>query len=143
MDFNKLSKGERIVLIAGLLLVIDLLFLPWHRIRTLLGIDISRTGVQAPNGGWGVLALLVTLVMIGQIVAARFTSAKLPRPPIPWGQVHLIAGVAVLVLLLIKLVAETDFLGFGAWLGIILSAALAYGGFVISKEPEVSPGLAP
>ncbi len=146
MDFNKLSKGERIVLVAGVLLVIDLLFLPWHRIRlSVLGVGVTETatGVQAPNGGWGVLALLITLVMIGQIVAARFTSARLPRPPVPWGQVHLFAGIAVLVLLLIKLVAETDFLGFGAWLGIILAAALAFGGFTISKEPEVSPGLAP
>jgi hypothetical protein len=145
MDFNKLSKGERIVLVAGVLLVIDLLFLPWHRIKisAILGVDVSRTGVQSPNSGYGVLALLITLVMIAQIVAARFTSARLPRPPIPWGQVHLFAGIAVLVLLLIKLVAETDYLGFGCFLGILLAAALAFGGFTISKEPEVSPGLAP
>jgi hypothetical protein len=148
MDFNKLSKGERIVLIAGVLLVIDLLFLPWHRIKVgggLLGVslDVSRTGVQSPHQVWGILALLVTLVMIAQIVAARFTSAQLPKPPVPWGRVHLIAGVVVLALLVIKLLAETSFLGFGCFLGIILGAALAFGGFTISTEPEVSPGLMP
>jgi hypothetical protein len=145
MDFNKLSKGERIVLIAGLLLIIDLLFLPWHRIKIsdVLGVDVSRTAVQSPNGGYGVLALLITLVMIGQIVAARFTSARLPRPPVPWGQVHMFAGIAVFALLLIKLLVETDFLGYGCFIGLILGAAVAFGGFTISKEPEVSPGLAP
>ena len=145
MDFNKLSKGERIVLVAGVLLVIDLLFLPWHRIKisAILGVDVSRTGVQSPNSGYGVLALLITLVMIAQIVAARFTSARLPKPPVPWGQVHLFAGIAVFALLVIKLLVQTDFLGFGCFLGIILGAALAFGGFTISKEPEVSPGLAP
>ena len=145
MDFNKLSKGERIVLISGVLLVIDLLFLPWHRIKIspLLGVDVSRTGVQSPNQGYGVLALLITLVMIAQIVAARFTSAKLPKPPVPWGRVHLIAGVVVLALLVIKLLAETSYLGFGCFLGLILAAALAFGGFTISTEPEVSPGLMP
>src|SRR5437763_10020286 len=91
MDFNKLSKGERIVLVAGVLLVIDLLFLPWHKIKisALLGVNVSRTGVQSPNSGYAILALLIDLVMITQIVAARFTSAKLPNPPSPWGQVHL------------------------------------------------------
>jgi len=145
MDFNKLSKGERIVLASGVLLVIDLLFLPWHKIKisAILGVNVSRTGVQSPNSGYGVLALLITLVMIAQIVAARFTSAKLPKPPVPWGQVHLFAGIAVLALLVIKLLVETNFLGFGCYLGIILAAALAFGGFTISKEPEVSPGLAP
>ena len=145
MDFNKLSKGERIVLVSGVLLVIDLLFLPWHRIKisAILNVGVSRTGVQSPNSGYGILALLITLVMIAQIVAARFTSAKLPKPPVPWGQVHLFAGIAVLALLVIKLLVETDFLGFGCYLGIILAAALAFGGFTISKEPEVSPGLAP
>jgi hypothetical protein len=147
MDFNKLSKGERIVLISGVLLVIDLLFLPWHRIRLGgvlgVGVDVSRTGVQSPNSGYGILALLVTLVMIAQIVAARFTSAKLPKPPVPWGRVHLIAGIVVLALLVIKLIAQTDFLGFGCFLGILLAAALAFGGITISTEPEVSPGLMP
>lgn len=145
MDFNKLSKGERIVLVSGVLLVIDLLFLPWHRVNLgpLIGANVSRTGVQSPNSGYGILALLVALVMIAQIVAARFTSAKLPKPPVPWGQVHLIAGVIVLALLVIKLFAETNYLGFGCFLGIVLAAALAFGGFTISKEPEVSPGLMP
>ena len=145
MDFSKLTKGERIVLVAGGLLVVDLLFLPWHRIRIsgILGLTYRRTGVQSPNGGYGVLALLIVLVMIGQIVAARFTTAKLPRPPVPWGQVHLIAGIAVLALLLIKLLVETNFLGVGCFLGLLLAAAVAFGGVTIRNEPEVRPGLAP
>lgn len=146
MDFNKLSKGERIVLIAGVLLIIDLLFLPWHRIDvpSVLGVDVgdvSRTGVQSPNGGYGVLALLVTLIMVGQIIAARFTTAKLPNPPVPWERVHLIAGAVVAGLLLLKLLVEMDFLGIGAWLGVLLGAAIAYGGFMISKEPRTTPGI--
>jgi hypothetical protein len=146
MDFNKLTKGERIVLIAGVLLIIDLLFLPWHRIKigSVLGVSVpavSRTGVQSPNGGYGVLALIVVLVMIGQIVAAKFTTAKLPNPPVPWERVHLIAGAVVAALLVLKLVVETDFLGIGAWLGVILGGAVAYGGFMISKEPRTTPGL--
>lgn len=146
MDLNKLSKGERIVLIAGVLLIIDLLFLPWHRIKigSVLGVDVpsvERTGVQSPNGGYGVLALIVVIVMVAQIIAAKFTNAKLPNPPVPWERVHLIAGAVVAGLLILKLLVETDFLGIGAWLGVLLGAAVAYGGFMISKEPRTTPGL--
>lgn len=145
MDLSKLTKGDKIVLAAGLLLIIDLLFLPWHKIDLgggLLGISVSvkRTGVQSPNAFYGVLALIIALVMVAQIVVAKFTTAKLPVLPIPWSRVHLIAGAAAFVLLLIKLIVETDFLSFGAYLGILLGAALAFGGFTISKEPEVTQG---
>jgi hypothetical protein len=143
MDLSKLTKGEKIVLGAGLVLIIDLLFLPWHHVSIgsgLLGLSIkvNRTAIQSPNGLWGWLAVLVAIVMVAQIVAAKFTSAKLPTPPIPWSRVHLIAGVAVIALLVIKLFAETSFLGFGAFLGLALGAAVAFGGFTISKEPETS-----
>lgn len=145
MDLSKLTKGDRIVLVAGLVLIIDLLFLPWHKIEIgsgLLGVDLSvkRTGVQSPNAFYGILALIIAIVMVGQIVLAKFTTAKLPTLPMPWPRVHLIAGGVAAALLLIKLLAETNFLAFGAYLGIICGAALAFGGFTISKEPEVTQG---
>jgi len=134
MDFNKLTQGERIVLIAGVLLIIDLLVLPWHNIELGGLVDVNRTAVQSPNAFYGVIALILTIVMVGQIIAAKLAGAKLPDLPIPWGTVHLIAGIAVFALLLLKLVVETNFLGFGAYLGLLLAAAVAFGGFSISKE---------
>ncbi len=134
MDFKKLTQGERIVLIAGLLLIIDLLFLPWHNIELGGLVDVNRTAVQSPNAFYGVIALLLAIVMVGQIVATKVANAKLPDLPIGWGQVHMIAGIAVFALLLIKLVVETNFLGFGAYLGLLLGAAVAFGGFSINKE---------
>lgn len=143
MDLSKLTKGDRIVLVAGLLLIIDLLFFPWHNYKaSALGFSVSvkRSGVQSPESFYGVLALLIAIVMAGQIVVAKFTTAKLPALPIPWSRIHLIAGAAAFVLLLLKLLVNTDYLSFGAYLGILLGAGLAFGGFTISKEPEVSPG---
>lgn len=133
MDLSKLTVGEKVVLGAGLLLVIDLLFLPWHNID--LGIiDVSRKGVQSPNALWGVLALLVTIAMIAAVVVSRFSTTTLPKLPVPWSQAMFLAGVLVFVLLLLKLVIETDFLGFGAYLGVLLGGALAFGGFTMRKE---------
>jgi hypothetical protein len=133
MDFKKLTQGERIVLIAGLLLIIDLLFLPWHSVDTPLG-DFTAQAIEDPNGFYAVLALILTLVMVGVIAATRLANAKLPDLPVSWGQVHMIAGIAVFVLLLLKLIVETNSLGFGAYLGILLAAAVAFGGYSINKE---------
>ena len=54
MDLSRLSQGERIVLVAGVLLIIDLLFLPWHSIdiggaAEALGVDTTRAGCSRPT----------------------------------------------------------------------------------------------
>jgi hypothetical protein len=134
MDFSKLTFGDKIVLGSGILLILDLLFLPWHKISVAGIIDVNRTGVQSPNSFYGVVALLLVVVMVAQVVVSKLTSAKLPEIPVPWSRVHLIAGVAVFALLLLKLLVETRLLGFGAFLGLILAAALAFGGYTISRE---------
>ena len=89
MDFKKITQGERIVLIVGVLLIIDLLFFPWHKIDLgggLVGVDVTRTGIQSPNSFYGVIALLITVVMVGQIIAAKMANATLPAMPVSWGR---------------------------------------------------------
>lgn len=139
MDLSRLSQGERIVLIAGVLLIVDLLFLPWHNIdlggaAESLGIDTTRSGAQSPNAFYGVVALILTLVMVAQIVLDKLTSAALPNPPVPWAQVHLIAGGTVALMLVIKLLVETEFLGFGAFVGVLAGLVLAFGAYSIGQE---------
>ena len=135
---TKLSQGERIVLVAGVLLIADLLFVPWHSVD-LGGLDIefdtTRTGVQSPNGGYGVAAVILTLLMIIQIVVAKLIPARLPRLRLPWEQLHLVAGVFVAVVLVIKLVRETELLGFGSYSGVLAGLLVAYGAYLISREP--------
>ncbi|MGI9023293.1 MAG: hypothetical protein ACR2HV_08710, partial [Acidimicrobiales bacterium] len=130
---------------AGVLLIVDLLFLPWHSIDVgiLASLDvgtINRTAVQSPKEFYGILALLLTVVMVTQVALARLTTAKLPQIPVPWGHVHVIAGVSVLVLLLVKLLVETKSLGYGAWLGVLLAGALAFGGYTVNRESSAASG---
>lgn len=144
MDLSKLTNAEKIIGSVGIVLIIDLLFLPWHDFGDELGIaasfvDSTRTAVQDPHGGYAIVALLVTLVMVLQIVLTKLTSVELPKIPVPWSQVHLIGGFVVAGLLLLKLLVETSVLGFGAWLGILLGGGLAYGGFLRGKEGEPAP----
>ena len=135
MDLNKLTMGDKILGGAGILLFLDLLLFPWHSVD--LGIiTINRQATESPNGFWGVLALLLTIVIVAAIVVRRLTAAKLPELPIGWNQALFYGAIAVLILLFIKLISETSELGFGAWLGLLLAAAMVYGGFVLSKEPD-------
>jgi hypothetical protein len=138
----KLSQGERIVLIGGLLLIIDVLVLPWHSIDLAdldLGdldivFDPTRTGVQEPNAAYGVVAVVLASVMVLQIVIARLTPVLLPGPRVLWAQVHLIAGVFVAVVLVVKLFRETEWLGYGAYSGVLGGVLVAYGGYRIAQE---------
>lgn len=133
MDLTKLTLGDRIVAGTGIALVIDLLFLPWHNIDVGI-ISVSRTAIQSPNGIWGILALLLALAMVAVVVVNRLTTTQLPDLPVPWTQAMFFAGIAVAALLVLKLLVETDFLGFGAFLGILLAAGMAYGAFLMGKE---------
>ena len=137
MGLNALTQGEKLVLVGGVLLLIDLLLLPWHSVD-LGGLDLvfdaTRTGVQSPNGGYGVAAVILTLVMVAQIVASKVLSMKLPELPLPWSQVHLVLGIFVAVVLVIKLIKETDFLGYGAYSGILAALLVAYGAYSINQE---------
>jgi hypothetical protein len=135
VDLSRLTLADKIIGATGLLLVIDLLFLPWHDIEVdVLGVSETRSAVESPNGFWGVLALLLTIAVIAVLVVTRLTETRLPELPVPLERAIFIGTIAVLALLLLKLVIETDFLGFGAWLGILLAGGMVYGGFVKSQE---------
>ncbi len=138
---GRLSQGERIVLIGGLALIFDLLVLPWHSFdldALHLGVDIAfdptRTAVQEPNAAYGVVAVVLASIMVLQIVLARLTPAGLPGSAGLWAQVHLIGGVFVGVVLLVKLFRETELLGYGAYSGVLGGVLLAYGGYCIARE---------
>ena len=136
----KLSQGERIVLVAGLLLIVDLLLLPWHDLA--LGgeleklVDTTLSAVQEPYAGYGIVAVVLTALMILQIVLARLLSVRLPEPPVPWSQIHLILGIFVAVVLVVKLVRLTDSLGYGAYSGVLAGILVAYGGWSMTREAE-------
>jgi hypothetical protein len=135
---GRLSHGERIVLVAGLALIADLLFLPWHDIDLGGGldnlVDTTLTGVQQPYAGYGIAAVVLTAVMIVQIALTRLLSVRLPEAPVPWSQIHLILGVFVAVVLVIKLIRLTDSLGYGAYSAILAGILVAYGGYRIASE---------
>ena len=139
------TRGETIVVVAGALLVVDLVAAPWHHFAIDVNLEqfgvelpsfsLDRRGVQDPQAFFGIASAVMATLMVIHVVAAKLSSS-VPRAE----QVHLIAGAVVLGLVVAKLLANNDFLAIGAWLGIALAAALAYGGFLLSQETNADTG---
>lgn len=144
MDLKRLSPGERYMSLAGVLLFLDLLILPWHRISVGIGpfsATASRSGIESPNGILGILAALVAVAVVARIIVSEFTSVELPALPVTWHQADLMAGAAIAALVALKVVAETSYLSIGAWLAIPLAAVMGYGAYLRSREltPRARP----
>jgi hypothetical protein len=131
--FRKLALGEKIILIAAPLLLLDS-FLPWYKVSYDLGVagsgSVSRSGLQSPGSIWSILAVLMGLIMAGTIAAMKFGNVTMPALPagVTWARVQLGLAVAAAVFILLKIAGESSHLSFGFFIGIILVAALCAGG---------------
>jgi hypothetical protein len=146
VDLNKLTQGEKVIGASAIALLI-FSFLPWY------GVDVSIPGLGTRSysrSGWdyflfGIIPVLLAIAMVVVIALSRFTETKLPDPPLPWGQIHLIAGCVAGALVLLKLLIGDDVGGFdldrkyGIFLALIAGIGLAAGGFLKSKEAASAP----
>ena len=137
--FKALSIGSKIIVIAGLLLFIDG-FLPWYDVDFGILGSITRNGWQSPGAFWSILAIFIGLAMAGVVILKDLTDAAVPDNVggLTWPKILLGGGVVALLFVLIKLVNESDFLGFGFYLGIITTGALAVAGFLMYQEEKTA-----
>jgi hypothetical protein len=138
VDLKKLSRGEQLIGLFGVLLFIDSLF-PWFQVC----IDIINR--CASDNGWGtflsLLGILIALLMVVQVVLAKLANVAMPQlGTLTWGQVHLIGGIASFALILLQVLVGDHGVSRTFWifLGVLLAAGVAYGGWQRSQEPEVT-----
>jgi hypothetical protein len=142
MDLNKLTTADKVIGASAIVFLIAM-FLPWWGIDTNFG--------SAYNNGWdyfltGWLPLLLAIVMVVQIALEKFSTVQLPKPPVPWTQVHLIAGLVAAVLVLLRVIVPADEGAggfdfdldrmYGVFVALLAAIGLAVGGYLKSKEPE-------
>ncbi|MDQ6725661.1 MAG: hypothetical protein M3066_05795 [Actinomycetota bacterium] len=141
------SCGEAFILAGAVLLIADLILLPWHHYA--LHVDVSglgitlprfsynRTGVQSPHAVLGELAVIIAALMAVQVVAVK-------AQPVPalvrLTQLQLVAGPGALALLISKFFSDDAFLGAGAWLALLFGVILAIGGYLRSQDSATVPG---
>ena len=136
--FSALSLGAKIVLIAGVVLFIDG-FLPWYRVSFEIfgeSVSASRNGWESPGALWSMLAIVIGLAMAALVVVKDLTDVEIPDNVggVSWPKIFLGAGVAALLLVVIKFLNESSHLGFGFYLGILAAIALAVAGFLMYRE---------
>ncbi len=148
--FKALSIGEKIILVAAVALFIIGL-LPWYHAGggtvqiggvTVTDVpSVNRNGWESPGAIWSIFAVLIALAMLAVIVVKNLAKeGTLPDNigGVTWPKIHLGAGVAIVVFVLIKLLNHSGDLGFGFYLGIIAAVALAAGGFLMFQQEKQS-----
>ena len=146
MDTSKLSVGDQIAAVSGIVLLIAL-FLPWY------GVDVSVGGFSASESAnaWealdfvDILLFLIALVAIGVPVAKA--TGNMPDD-VPGPMVVLAAGGLAVLLVLFRLIdmPTPDLEGtgidfsrkFGIFLALIAAGGVTYGGWRSNEEAPVS-----
>jgi hypothetical protein len=120
MALSKLTVGSKLVIGAGVLLLIDS-FLHWQEVS--FGVSMWH--------GWGVLIGLLLLAILAW-EAAQIAAIKIPLGPLSPSMVT--AGLSALLLLftLIK-VLTNSYVATWAWIGLVLAAGIATGAWLNMK----------
>ena len=130
MDLSKIKNGQKIVLVAGILLIIDI-FLPWYGA---FGFNINAfdSGFLA---WFGALCAIAAAVIIALKV---FANLKLNAGPLKAEHIAFALAVLGAFFIFLRLVTETTAMKFGLWLGLIIAVVLAFGTFLAMKEEGLS-----
>ena len=137
---NEMSTAEKAIAGGGVLMLIAS-FLDWWRASS-LGFSVGESAWGAPGSIWGVLLVLVSLVLAGIVLGTRLGNMQMPALPQGVTNGILFGGGAALVVVLLLLKAwrildvPIGSFGIGFYLGLVATAAIAYGGYMIYTEEK-------
>jgi len=138
MNFAELSKGTKVLLVAGLLLLIDS-FLAWQQISAGVG-NFKVTASANMWHGIGVLAglLVIALLVWEGLQVAGVTSGL--QLPVPAALISAGLAAATALFVIIKFLIANEARHWPSWIGLILAIAVAGGGWLkFSEAPATAP----
>jgi hypothetical protein len=130
MDVSKFTRDELILGGVALLLVIDLLFLPWFDISLGIGtfkVSATSTATESPDGWLGVFAVLAALALMAYIAIERLaTGVELPaiNGSRPTTRLALAATAAGFIALKFLFNIHFSLFGIGFWGAAVLAVGL-------------------
>jgi hypothetical protein len=140
-DIAAMSMATKAMLISGILLLIDS-FLPWQKVCVeFLGQGAcASASAWGGNGSWAGLIMGILLIVLILFEVSKLANMSMELPIAPTKAAAYL-GFAVVVFGLLKfiIVLTSDVsAAFGAWLGVILLAALGYASFLYLKAEETA-----
>jgi len=140
--FKALSRGTQLVLVAGPLLLLSLLF-TWQHVEVDYGQAGTATIALDGFDAWGLLLALLTIALV-TIVALRALSAVEMSADVPWGSIALGLGVGVLAVAALKNVID-DGSTWASYVFVGLAGIVALGAFLdwseargVRQHPELA-----
>ena len=150
MDLYKLSTGEKISAVSGVLLFV-FMFFDWFGVEV-SGVSGAVTGAGGGNA-WDTLDVIPIFLVLAIVAAVgvavvRLTDADL-EPPISLNTIVAVLGALAVLLVLFRIVDPPSFgslggisfdatLKAGIFLGLLAAAGIAYGGYSAMREEGVT-----
>jgi hypothetical protein len=142
VKLDNVRRDDWILAGLALLLVIDLLFLPWFSI-TVGFITFDSTATGSPDGWLGVLAVIALLALIADLAIEQLSPAT-QVPAVGGGRAStrlvLVGAAALFVALKFLFHIHFSLFGFGFWAAVVLTAALVF--FALQAHQAAVGGLA-
>ena len=127
MKFDSVSRDDWILAGLALLLIIDLLALPWFSI-----LGFSLTATDAPDGWLGVLAVLSAVALIADLGIERLSpGTALPNIGGSRTQTRFVLACLTALFVALKFLFHIhfSFFGFGFYAAVVLTAGLVWVAF--------------
>ena len=141
-DMNRVTTGQKILLIGGLVLLIDL-FLPWQGVDfgNLFGTNLGSANISGFSGLGIFVGLLVIALLVweGLMVAGVKINMGTTSPAL----IGAILGGATALFTIIAFLTKLSAIKWGAFVGLILALVVGYGAFVRFNESKMGGATAP
>jgi uncharacterized membrane protein YhaH (DUF805 family) len=154
MELDRLSTGEKIAAVSGVLLFI-FMFFDWYGVEVTGVTGFTGTISGAGGSAWDALDVIPIFLMLAIVVAlgvaiVRLTDADL-EPPISMNAVVAALGGLAVLLILYRIVDKPGGGGFGGvdvdltlkigiFLALVSAAGIAYGGWSAMREEGTTFG---
>jgi hypothetical protein len=142
VNLANVSRDDWILGGVALLLVIDLLFLPWFSI-SVGPFSASTTATGDPDGWLGILAVLAALALIVDLAIERFSpGTALPNIRGSRTETRFVLAAVTALFVVLKFLFHIHFsyFGFGFWAAVVLTIALVYFALQARKAGAMTPG---
>lgn len=136
-DMARMSTGTKITVVVGVLLFIDL-FLPWQGVGggQVFGVEVPGVNVNG-FGGLGVLVAILVIALIvweGLLAAGVNINLGTTSPAL----ISAILAGATALFTIIEFLTRLTAIKFGAFIGLILGLAMAYGAWMRFQESKAT-----